>query len=258
MNWLLFELAAPLASFGGVAPGTIRDTELLPTRSAVLGLLAAACGIERDDVDGQRRLGDGLLIAARVNADAALLRDFHSAQAPPEAALRGRPRRTRRDELAVAKDDLNAVLSDRYYYTTYAATVGIACEDGGRLATLEAALRRPRFVLYAGRKSCPLAWPLDPHQVEADDWAQALQLHEDRAIPRLAEFGRFGVDRWLRSRGGNYTHVGDAGEGEGKGVLPGELGGIAHVVVRRDVPVDTRRRLFKERPQWRIGRESKP
>lgn len=252
MHWLLFELAAPLASFGGVAPGTVRDTELLPTRSAVLGLMAAACGIERADVAGQQALSDGLLLAARVNADAPLLRDYHTAQAPEQAALKEYPRYTRRDELCVRKDKLSTVLSDRYYYANYAATIGIACANGERLVALEQALRKPRFTLYLGRKSCPLAWPLDPHLLEAESWSQALAAHDAYMDERLASFKRLGVDRWLRSPGGRYAYRGD------DDIEPGELVGVRHEVIRRDQPLNTARRLFGERRHWRFAQEAQP
>jgi CRISPR-associated protein Cas5/CasD, subtype I-E/ECOLI len=249
MHWLLFELAAPLASFGGVAPGQVRDTELLPSRSAVLGLLAAASGLERDDVAAQHALAEGLYIAARVSTGASLQHDYHTAQAPGQAALKGRPCRTRRDELSVEKDDLNTVLSDRYYYAGYAATIGVACRSGERLDGLEQVLRRPRFALYLGRKSCPPAWPVVPHRLQADTWARALAGYEDYALARIDRFRDFGADGWLRSCKGSYLHRVD------EGVEPGELPGVKHLVVRRDHPLDTARRLFAEGRHWRIGPE---
>jgi len=249
MHWLLFELAAPLASFGGTAPGQVRDTELLPSRSAVLGLLAAAQGIERDDVAAQHALGEGLYIAARVNPGAGLARDYHTAQAPGQAALKGRPCRTRRDELSVPKDDLNTVLSDRYYYSDYAATIGVACGSAERLDALGRALRRPRFALYLGRKSCPPAWPIVPHLLQADTWALALSGYEERVGTSLSRFDGFGVAGWLRSRKDSYFHRVD------EGINPGELTGARQLVVRRDKPLDTARRLFGEGRHWRIGPE---
>lgn len=255
MYWLLFELAAPLASFGGVAPGTVRDTDLLPSRSAVLGLLAAAKGIARDDAQGQRDLSHDLLVTARVNAKATLLRDYHTAQAPRQPALKGRPRFTRRDELSVRKDDLNTVLSDRYYYADYAATIGVASGNDEKLAQLETALRAPRFTLYLGRKSCPLAWPLDPHRLQADTLADALSAHDARADTRLTAFSGFGVDRWLRNREGHYAYRGDEGTGGAPGIEPGDLAVQVRRVVRRDEPMDTARRLFAERGHWRAEQE---
>lgn len=258
MHWLMVELAAPFASYGGVAPGPVRDTDRLPSRSAVLGLLAAAMGIERDDAQRQRELARGLLVAARVNADAALLRDYHTAQAPSQPALKGRPRFTRRDELAVPKDDLNTVLSDRYYYANYAATIGIVTAGESRLVELEQALRSPRFTLYLGRKSCPPAWPLDPHRLEAETFAEALSAHDARAETRLADFSSFGVDRWLRNRNGRYAYRGDEDPSSGLRIEPGDLSLQVRSVVHRDEPVDTARRLYAERRHWRAEQEASP
>lgn len=250
MNWLMFELAAPLASYGSVAPGPVRDTELLPSRAAVLGMLAAALGIERDEAHVQRELGHGLLVATRANADAVLQRDYHTAQAATQAALKGRPCATRHDELRVPKDDLNTVLSDRYYYANYAATIGINSDDEVKLEGLSQALRSPRFTLFLGRKSCAPAWPLDPHCVSAITWSDALALHDERAQIKIAAFRRFGVENWLRS--GRYVHGGD------QGINPGDLEPQVRTLSRWDEPIDTALRLFAMRSHWRVEQGSTP
>ena len=48
-EYLVFQLYAPLASWGEEASGEIRHSATVPTRSALLGLLAAALGIRRDE-----------------------------------------------------------------------------------------------------------------------------------------------------------------------------------------------------------------
>jgi CRISPR system Cascade subunit CasD len=179
MQWLMLTLAGGLASFGGIAPGNLRHSEREPSRSALLGLCAAALGLRRDAVDAQRELASVLRFASRCAASARLLRDYHTTQAPPQPALKGRPRQTRRDELSVPKDDLNTVLSEREYYCDYVATVGIHCINGERLQELEIALRKPKFTLYLGRKSCPLAWPMDPLLISAERWSEALSRYDE-------------------------------------------------------------------------------
>jgi CRISPR system Cascade subunit CasD len=49
MEYLLFRLYGPLASWGEIAVGESRHTATYPGKSALLGLLAAALGIRRDD-----------------------------------------------------------------------------------------------------------------------------------------------------------------------------------------------------------------
>ena len=48
------------------------------------------------------------------------------------------------------------------------------------LDTLAAALRRPRFVLYLGRKSCPPAAPLDPLVLDAASAREAIEAYLGR------------------------------------------------------------------------------
>ncbi len=50
-QYLIFQLHGPMASWGGDAPGEVRHTHELPSRSALLGLLAAGVGIRRDDTE---------------------------------------------------------------------------------------------------------------------------------------------------------------------------------------------------------------
>ena len=55
------------------------------------------------------------------------------------------------------------------------------------LAEIEAALREPVFALYLGRKSCPLARPLNPERVSADCIANAFRLYDDKDAATAAK-----------------------------------------------------------------------
>lgn len=250
MKWLMMNLIGGLASFGGVAPGGVRDTEREATRSALLGLCAAALGVRRDEVERQRALAGALKFAVRVDADVGLTRDYHTAQAPVESALKRRPRQTRKDELSVPKEDLNTVLSDRYYYANYVATVGIQSDQPQCLVELAEALRKPRFVLYLGRKSCPLAWPVSPQFVEAGDWTSALTAYD---MQQASQRGAHGLSRsidvwsaiesrWFASR--SYLHAID------EGLPAGALTDI-RLHTRWDDPRDTAKRMFAPRQHQR-------
>lgn len=174
MNWLLFTLAAPLASFGLPGPVEKRGSSPLPTRSALLGLLAAALGLRRDDAAGLDDLAQRVRFACRVERSGSLLRDYHTIQTPPQPLLKKAPHRTRRDELSFPRDQLNTVLSRRDYHEDYRATIGVHCPGTATQQELQQALLRPKFTLYVGRKTCVLAWPLDPQPVDAENWEAAL------------------------------------------------------------------------------------
>ena len=165
MRFLLFTLYAPMGSFGEVAVGERRMGWARPGRSAVLGLVAAAQGIERADEAAHQRLEADLHYAVRTDAPGRPLIDYHTAQTPK--ARRGRTFATRRDELE--SDALNTVLSTREWRTDAFFTVALWPRRDRTVDLDEIAecLRRPRFVLYVGRKSAPLGLPLNPAVVEA-------------------------------------------------------------------------------------------
>lgn len=169
MPFLVFQLQAPLAAWGEPAVGEARGTAAYPSQSAIVGLLGAALGIDRADEAGHAALRDGYGMAVALLRSGSLLRDYHTAQVPGRAALKGRPQFTRRQEMAVPKRDLNTILSTRDYRQNAACLVALQAvlSTAMPLEALADALRAPRFVLYLGRRACPPAAPLWPQVVEA-------------------------------------------------------------------------------------------
>lgn len=188
MQFLAFQLYAPLASYGAPAVGEARPSESHIGRSALLGLIAAALGIRRDDDAAQDALREHYGAAVAVYADGFLLRDYHTAQVPNASDLKHRPHSTRADELAVPKRDLNTILSTRdYRQDSYSVTLLWQRSDAAPypLSTLREALRAPQFTLYVGRKACPLAWPLQPQVVDAETLRDALAASRFDPPPEL-------------------------------------------------------------------------
>ena len=171
MNYLIFQIQAPLSSWGEPAVGEFRGTAELPSQSALIGLLGAALGVLREDEAAHAALRDSYGFAMAMLSGGSLLRDYHTAQVPPRSALKGRPQATRRQELAVPKMDLGTILSTRDYRQNAASLVAIQARidstPAHTLAELALALREPRFTLYFGRKACPPAAPLWPQVIEA-------------------------------------------------------------------------------------------
>lgn len=171
MDYLVMRLSAPLSSWGEPAVGEYRPTAAWPGESSLLGLCGAALGVARDDVGGQSALRDSFRFAIAVISGGDLLRDYHTAQVPGRSDLKGRPHRSRRDELGIPKTDLNTILSTRDYRQNgdWLVAVALSSESRWSLVELEAALQRPRYTLYLGRKSCPLASPLAARIFLADN-----------------------------------------------------------------------------------------
>lgn len=226
--FLCFTLWAPLASFGDVAVGERRLSLERPGRSAVLGLVAAALGVERRDRAALEALGRSLLVAVRSLAAGRLLEDYHTAQVPP--ARRGVRHATRREELAAAR--LGTILSRRDYRQEpwHEVALTASADAVANLAAIAAALEAPRFTLYHGRKSCPLGLPPDPRLLEGDDLGAAFDAYE-RVSP---------ARRVLRPPAGRGTLHADV-------ELADRLGPdwrVDRIVERRDEPGDRRRWQF--------------
>ena len=58
-EFLIFRLYGSMASWGDIAVGEFRPTFDHPSKSAVIGLIAAAMGIRRDEEERQRELAAG-------------------------------------------------------------------------------------------------------------------------------------------------------------------------------------------------------
>jgi len=167
-----------LASWGDIAVGEHRPSQSRPTRSAVLGLLAAAVGISRTDEEGLHAL-DHLGVAMRVDQPGTPLHDYHTTQAAK--AERKVVYRTRRDELHWnARTELGTILSSRAYRQDVLIHIAILRPEDAppgtpALTELRDALLEPCFPLYLGRRSCPLGLPLAPRLLDAADPASGLR-----------------------------------------------------------------------------------
>lgn len=162
MDILVFRLYGPMASWGEIAVGESRHSANYPSKSAVLGLLGAALGIERDDEEKQQQLQKGYALAVELFTAGHLLRDYHTTQVPDSVGKFSY--RTRRDELILGKERLGTILSSREYRSDALALVAVRALDAAPFSLVEVQekLLKPVFHLYLGRKSCPLAAPLNP------------------------------------------------------------------------------------------------
>ncbi len=182
MNYLVFRLYGPMASWGEIAVGESRHTANYPGKSAVLGLLGAALGIKREDDEKQKALFTGYSLAVKMISSGHLLKDYHTAQAPDSV---GKFKyRTRRDEIVSGRDRLGTVLSSREYRTDAQAIVAVAAVEDPlwALEVLQQALLKPKFHMYLGRKACPPAAPLQPEVIGADGFYSALGQYQPKPL----------------------------------------------------------------------------
>ena len=138
MATLLLRLAAPLQAWGADSKFETRKTGREPTKSGVIGLLAAALGLRRDEREALLRL-TGLRFGVRVEREGQLLVDYHTAK---------------------TQDEKTSYVTYRHYLQDAVFLAGIESEDAALLQQLQQALLHPVFQLYLGRRSCPPTLPL--------------------------------------------------------------------------------------------------
>lgn len=164
--FLVFSLSASLAAMGELAGHERRGGLIWPARSAILGLMGAALGIDRE---GDFSTLDALEVSVAIFDSGATLRDFHTVQSVPSAAVK-KPN-SRPEALLLAGNDTATSITLRDYRTGVFYGVGVA---GTGLEKIAAALNKPHYTLYLGRKSCPLAAPLGAKVVQAAQVEDAL------------------------------------------------------------------------------------
>jgi CRISPR system Cascade subunit CasD len=185
LTYLLFQLRAPLSSWGEAAVGDFRPSSERPTQSGLIGLVGAALGLLRGDEAAHAALRDGYDWATAELAGGSLLRDYQTVQVPPRSSLKGRPRATRRQELALPSRELSTIVSTRDHRQGAHHLALVYAQPGARwpLPAVAQALREPRFTLYLGRKSCPPGAPLWPQCLEAETpWAALQAYHQQLAV----------------------------------------------------------------------------
>jgi CRISPR system Cascade subunit CasD len=188
-DYLIFQLYGPFVSWGDIAVGEERPSALVPTKSAILGILAAAQGVKRPDTvqDYEERkvcenrhvqMSQGYGIAIKTDAAGVPLFDYHTVQVPSSGS--GRNKKifyARRDELCwEEKSLLNTILSRREYRQDayYTVAVWARSEAPFSLNELCKKLLEPEYMLYLGRKACPPALPLNPIVVSSSSIEEAL------------------------------------------------------------------------------------
>lgn len=132
MSTLLIRLAAPLQAWGVQSKFDRRDTQRAPTKSAVIGMVAAAMGLKRDSARIPE-IASRLRFGVRVDRAGTLLRDYHT-----------------------ASRDKNAYVTHRYYLCDAVFLTGLEGEES-LLREVETALCSPWYPLFLGRRSCPPA-----------------------------------------------------------------------------------------------------
>jgi CRISPR system Cascade subunit CasD len=151
MSGLLLQLAGPMQSWGEHSAFGDRDTHTHPTRSGLIGLLAAALGLPRDaDLTDLRALS----FTIRIDRPGRRIIDFHTIGGglPPKKTVPTAEGKRRGPDAAT-------MVTRRHYLADAVFTIAVE----GPTATIDAcaqALRAPQWAPYLGRRSCPPSRPI--------------------------------------------------------------------------------------------------
>jgi CRISPR system Cascade subunit CasD len=142
MPTLLLRLMGPMQSWGTTSRFDQRDTGKEPSKSGVIGLIAAAMGIERENWTHLEPL-TRLVMGVRHDRQGVPKYDYQTAGcAATDTIIQ-----------ADGKSAKSGVVSQRDYLADAAFLVGLECEDRFLLERIYAALQNPVWTLALGRKS---------------------------------------------------------------------------------------------------------
>lgn len=176
---LLFRLEGPLQSWGERSKWDWRDTADFPSKSGVIGLLACALGLERENPE-IARLNRELTVTVRADRPGELITDFHTVSSDNLLNAEGKKR-----------SGAGTIISHRGYLQDASFLVGIT-GDAALLKRLKDALDDPVWPVYLGRKSCVPAVPVIGKLTE--NYETLLQAMESEPLPARHEENQIRVE----------------------------------------------------------------
>ena len=125
-----------MQSWGSESMYDNRETDSMPTKSGVIGIIAAALGMKRNEsLEELQSLGFGV----RIDLQGIKLNDF---------------------QITEMGGKLNSNLSNRAYLSDAIFLAGLESADVEFLKKIEDALKHPKYSVFLGRRSCPPTQPL--------------------------------------------------------------------------------------------------
>lgn len=224
---LVFYLDAPMQAWGASSRFRHRKTETFPTKSGVLGLLAAALGIDKHAPDEDAKIAPlaelkfsvfRIASADRTKRHPTLrLEDFHTVGGGYDSSD---PREVLHISRKASGGPSTTVITHRTYLTD-ARFLAVLEGDAALLERCAAALENPKWGVWFGRKCCLPASPL---------------------APTLGSSRKVALDQWMQY----FAGASQTTEGEQQAHEPGSR-------FQNDEPVSYGTRTFQSRPVSRTG-----
>lgn len=137
MKTVLLKFSGPLQSWGTDSHFETRHTDTHPSKSGVIGMIAAGLGYHRDE-DEKLNMLNSLGFAVRIDQFGQVLRDYHTAKKYKE---NGEFERT--------------YVTNRYYLQDAVFVVALSSNNEKLMNEVEMAVTNPYFSLFLGRRSLP-------------------------------------------------------------------------------------------------------
>lgn len=173
LRGVALRLHGPLQAWGGPCIGDSRPTLSFPTRSGVLGLMAACLGIRRGDSARLLALAQAARVHVRVDLPGTVMVDDQTIQGNPRASA------TRQ-----------TIQSKRTYLCDASFVAVVVPGPAHTVADFAAALRRPVFAPFLGRRSCSPSTPLLLREEVRGDSPLELFRELERGPAELLAVGR--------------------------------------------------------------------
>lgn len=213
-NFLILKLQGALQAWGTHTYEDYRPSNIFPTRSAVVGLIGACIGIDRDDVKARQSLNSSFSLTVRADVRNGLrqvrITDFHTVLEARKVS--GKPRN-------------DAIVSEREYLCDAEFTLALAFYPDAEysLERVKDALAKPKYTPFLGRRSCPIQRPL----LLPEEQSVVVSENPEDALKKIAPF-----------KGTIYSEL----------KLPG-----SSPMRIRDTPMSTRVRQFATRWVYILG-----
>ena len=138
MKTILLKLSGPMQAWGTDSHFETRHTDNRPSKSGIIGLIAASLGYKREQDNEIRGLNE-LDFALRVDQIGTSLRDYHTVH---KYKSNGAPDRT--------------YVTNRHYIQDAVFVVGISHHDDVLIEKIAESIQKPYFQPFMGRRSLPL------------------------------------------------------------------------------------------------------
>jgi len=167
-DYLILKLEGPMQAWGGHTFEDRRPSELFPTRSGMLGLLAACLGYKRTDVEKQQALAASLLFAVRIDFDPnkpgkpIKMVDYHTVKD------------ARKEYQGLKSNETIQTWREYLQDAKYSVAIWLTDHASINLDDLVVAINKPVFTPFLGRRSCPIVRPLYECRITAIDELAAL------------------------------------------------------------------------------------